>query len=125
MDFMTSAMRSLDNYRTNHIKTKYKGPMKNTRHFVVQRKEWLKECDVYMSATGKGRIFDNDKTTKKIFASMDKVTKEFDDLIAGVSYSTGAGEDPNAVMKERLNTLMETVDNHKSLMHLKGKIVFR
>ncbi len=122
MDFMTSSMRSLENYRSNRIDTKYKGPMKNTRAYVAQRKDWLLECDNYLKLTGIGRIFDNDKTTKEIFALMDSVSKEFSALISGASYS---GEDASEVIRDKLDALLTKVDDHKALMHLKGKYVVR
>jgi len=125
MDFMTSAMRSLDNYRNNHFETKYKGPLKNTKSFLVQRKSWLEECDKYMSMTKGTRIFNDDKTTKQIFASIDGVNTELRALIKGVSYSASAGVSEKTVINERFNSLFKHVDNHKTIMHLKGKYVVR
>ncbi len=122
MDFMTSSMSSLDSYRTNNLDTKYKGPLKNTKSYLVKRKDWLLECDDYLSKTKNIRIFNDDKTTKKIFASIDKVISEFDALIDGVSYN---GDDQFAVINDNFDVLFQEVEDHKHLMHLKGRYVVR
>ncbi len=123
MTFMSSSINSLDNYKTNHFDTRYKGGMRNIKNFVLQRKEWLMECDNYMQLTKRGRIFDD--ATKDIFTAMDSVAKELDDLIAGVTYSSEVGQDSKAVMTERFDKLIKLVDDHKQLMHYKGRYVTR
>ncbi len=125
MEFMTSTMRSLEKYKDQNLTPKFKGPLKNTKTFIEQRKEWLGECDSYLSATKNKRIFEDDKSTEEIFDAMDAVTTELDELIAGVHYDASSGEDPSAVTKDKFNSLFKTVDDHKTLMHLKGKYVFR
>ncbi len=125
MDFMTTAMRSLENYQTKHFNTKYKGGMRNTKNFLEQRKEWLQECDTYLRLTDKGRIFDDEKTTKEVFAKMDAVTKELDALLSGVTYTSSFGQDASAVVGDKFQALFKVVDDHKTLMHMKGRYVFR
>jgi len=125
MDFMTSSMSSLDNYRSKHFNTRYKGGMRNIKNYIVQRKEWLKECDSYLYMTGKGRVFENTKTTRQVFRAMDAVIKELDDLLAGITYSSSAGEESQAIIDERFDRLLKVVDDHKTLMHLKGRYVNR
>lgn len=125
MDFMTSSMTSLEKYRSDHFDTRYKGGMRNIKSYIEQRKEWLQECDTYLQFTRKSRIFEDDKTTDSIFAAMDKVTKELDDLIAGVTYSSALGQDSQSVINERFDLLFKEVDDHKTLMHLKGRYVTR
>jgi len=123
MDFMSSAVRSLDNYRTKHFDTKFKGPLRNTRNYLVQRKEWLQECDDYLSKTKNTRVFTDTKTTKKIFNSIDSVNSEFAALIKGASYSNNA--DAKAVMDDKIDALFKHVDDHKTLLHLRGRYVVR
>ena len=125
MEFMTTTMRSLESYKENNLNPKFKGGMRNTKSFIEQRKEWLQECDRYLSLTNKGRIFEDEKTTEQIYAAMDSITKELGSLIAGVKYSSSAGEDAGAVTRDKFDTLFKTVDDHKTLMHLKGRYVFR
>ncbi|PCK07409.1 MAG: hypothetical protein COA42_14455 [Alteromonadaceae bacterium] len=124
-DFMTSAVNSLKSYQNKHLSTKYKGPMKNIRNFVNQRKEWLLECDGYLQATSKGRIFTDDKTTKAIFASMDTISGELKALIAGSTYTSDDGSNDNSVINDKFEALFTRVDNHKNLLHLRGKLVVR
>ncbi len=123
MDFMRSTVRSLDKYRSENFNTKFKGPLKNTRNYLTQRKEWLQECDDYLSKTQNIRVFGNDKTTKQIFASIDRVNAEFSDLIKGVSYASDG--EAKVVMDEKIDVLFQLVDDHKTLLHLKGKYVVR
>ncbi len=123
--FFTSAVPSLEKYRDGKIDTRYKGPLRNIKSFVSQRKEWLAECDQYLKYTGKGRIFDDDATTTKIFNAMDSVSKELGALIAGVTYSSEIGEDSASEIRYRFDDLLKRVDDHKSLMHLKGRYVVR
>lgn len=125
MQFMASAIPSLEKYRDGEIDTRYKGPLKNIKSFVNQRKDWLAECDEYLKLTGKGRIFDDSKTTGQIFAAMDSVTKELDALIAGATYSNEYGDDSAEQVRSRFDSLLKLVDDHKTLMHLKGKYVSR
>ncbi|WP_045861366.1 hypothetical protein [Teredinibacter purpureus] len=126
MDFMTSSMSSLDNYKTHHFNTRYKGGMRNIQNFVIQRKEWMVECDQYFQLTGKKRIFEDTKTTKEIFSAMDALTKELGDLIAGATYTNELGQDDSqSVINERFDYLLQRVDEHKTLMHLKGRYVNR
>lgn len=122
-DFMSSTVRSLDSYRSKHFNTKFKGPLKNTRGYLQQRREWLKECDDYLTKTKDVRVFEDDKTTQQIFALIDSVDSEFTALINGASY--GSEAEAKAVMDEKIDTLFKIVDDHKTIMHLKGRYVIR
>lgn len=125
MDFMTRGIRSLENYQANHLNLRYKGGMRNIAKFIEQRQSWIKECDQYLTYTGKNPIFEDKETTKKMFAAMDRVQKELNALAKGVTYSTSLNEEPDAVINARFNKLFTLVENHKALMHLQGKYVFR
>jgi len=123
MDFMTSAMRSLNSYHTNNFNTKFKGPLKNTRNYLVQRTEWVKECDNYLKLTKNKRIFGDSKMTDSILASVKKVDEEFAALIEGASYSTE--NDAKEAMGSKIQALAKLVDDHKTIMHMKGRYVVR
>lgn len=125
MDFMTSAMRSLENYQTNNLDIRYKGGMRNIVSFIEQRKDWLAECDRYLTYTGQGRIFEDAATTESVFAAMERVEKELNDLASGVVYTTSMTQDPTDVINARFDDFFQIVEDHKTLMHLKGKYVFR
>lgn len=124
-DFMTTDMRSLQSYSSKHFNTKYKGPIKNIVKLIDMRKEWLQECDVYLTKTNQDRIFYDKKTTKQVFGHMNAVSKELKDVIGGVTYSSSQGDETKKIVVEKFEHLFEAVDNHKNLMHLKGKYVYQ
>ncbi|ACR13384.1 hypothetical protein [Teredinibacter turnerae] len=120
-DFMTTAVASLDKYRTHHFDTRYKGGMRNIKGFVEQRKEWLQECDDYLASTRDERIFEDEKTTNAIFSAMDDISTEMNELLAGAQNT----QDSSQVINSRFETLLKRVDDHKTLMLLKGRFVTR
>ena len=125
IDFMTIDVRSLESYSTKHFDTKYKGPIKNTIKFLDQRKEWLQECDNYLSLTHRDRIFYDDATTQVVFNQIDKVKKELTSILGGVTYSSSSGDETKLIVSEKFDTLFRSIDDHKNLMHLKGKYVYK
>lgn len=124
-EFITSSISSLEKYSTENFDARYKGGMKNIKKYIENRVDWLKECNQYLSFTGKGHIFDDKKTTDAIFDSLVSVTKELDGLIKGATYSSDSGSDTQTVIQERFEELFGKVDQHKTLMHLKGRYVNR
>lgn len=125
IEFMTSTLSSLQRYRDTHLDTKHKRGMKNTRQYINQRKEWLQECDNYLVKTEHGRIFKEAKTTDNIFKALDSVSRELASLVKGVTYSFEHGQDSTAVAAEKFDHLFELVDNHKTLLQLKGQFVLQ
>lgn len=125
MDFMTSSIRSLENYHNNHFDMRYRGGMRNIVKFIEQREEWLDECDNYLAATGKPTIFEDEVTTAKVKRAMSRVKQELNDLSRGVTYSASKDQSPKEVINDRFDDLFQVVEDHKTLMHLKGKYVFR
>lgn len=125
MDFMTTSVRSLENYQSNHFDMRYRGGMRTIVKFIEQRQEWLKECDEYLTHTGKAPIFEDAETTAKVYKAMDRVKKELNDLSRGVTYSASINQSPKDVINDRFNELFTVVEDHKTLMHMKGKYVFR
>lgn len=121
-EFMTSTMKSLHSYTEQHLDVKRRRGMRNTKTFLEQRKDWLSECDSYMAATGKGRIFRDDKTTKSIFAAIDSVNAELDSLLNGVTYANEEGDDTQ-VAATKFDELFTLVDNHKNLLLMKGYMI--
>ena len=125
LDFMTTDMGSLQSYSSKHFDTKYKGPIRNTVRFLDQRKEWLAECDNYLSLTDKGRIFYDAKTTSKVFGEIDSVKSELQLVLEGATYSSAQGDETKVIVGEKFDSLFQAVDDHKNLMHLKGKYVYQ
>lgn len=124
-DFMTVDMNSLQSYSSKHFNTKYKGPIKNIIKLIDQREEWLKECDSYLSATREDRIFYDEKTTASVFSQMTNIRKELQAVLEGVRYSSFQGDETKEIVGEKFETLFVVIDNHKNLMHLKGKYVYK
>ncbi|UTA46396.1 hypothetical protein L1F30_09440 [Simiduia sp. 21SJ11W-1] len=119
---MTSTMKSLQSYTEEHLDVTRRRGMRNTKSYLEQRKDWLNECDSYMAATGKGRIFRDDKTTKNIMAAIDSVNAELDSLLKGVTYANEGGDDTQ-VAQTKFDELFTLVDNHKNLLLMKGYMI--
>ncbi|GAB1256919.1 hypothetical protein NBRC116494_14210 [Aurantivibrio plasticivorans] len=122
--FVEGDVRSLEKYRDTRINIQHKRRMKNIQNFVEQRKEWLVECDNYFVATKNGRIFQDDKTTQEIFSAMDDVASELASAINGVTYVAESEETaPTAIIGGKFDSLFKMVDDHKTVMMLKGQFV--
>ncbi len=124
-EFMTTSMKSLQSYRFKHLETKHRGGMRNTVRFIEQRQDWLKECDQYLKYTDYGRLFKDAKTTEGIFAAMASVSAELASLVEGVTYTDELGDVSTEVAADKFDQLFKLVDNHKTLMQLKGQFVTR
>jgi hypothetical protein len=121
-EFMTSTMKSLQSYTEQHLDVNRRRGMRNIQNYLEQRKEWLTECDNYVAATGKGRIFRDTKTTEKIIAAIDNVNGELASLLKGVTYANQDGDDTQ-VAQTKFNELFTLVDNHKNVLLLKGHMI--
>lgn len=124
-DFITTTIGSLRSYRQQQLTSKHRGGMNNIRNFVQQQETWLKECDQYLQTTQRNRIFQDDKTTRTIFDAMASVTLELDALIKGITYSVEGGSKSTDVAADKFDQLFKLVDDHQTLMLLKGQLVFR
>ncbi|WP_299772624.1 hypothetical protein [uncultured Pseudoteredinibacter sp.] len=120
--FLTTAAKSLQRYRENQLSDLHRGGMYNTRKFLVQRKEWLKECDDYLQQVSRYRVFRNDKTTKDIFSAIDKVNTILAALVNGATYVSDEGYDSLTAVSERFDNLLKLMDNHKTQMQLAGQL---
>lgn len=125
LDFMTADMTALQSYSTKHFNTKYKGPIKNIVKLINMRKSWLSECDNYISHTRDERLFQDEKTTNNVFYRMDSVEKELTAIIQGATYSSSQGDETKKIVAEKFESLYKVVDDHKNLMHLRGKYVYQ
>ncbi|MBB3168143.1 hypothetical protein [Simiduia aestuariiviva] len=121
-EFMTSTMKSLQSYTEKHLDVTRRRGMRNTQSYLEQRKDWLTECDNYMAATGKGRVFRDDKTTNNIMAAIDSVNAELGSLLSGVTYANEGGDDTQ-VAQTKFDELFTLVDNHKNILLMKGHMI--
>lgn len=120
--FLTTAAKSLRRYRENQLSDLHRGGMYNTRKFLVQRKEWLKECDDYLQQVSRYRVFRNANTTKSIFAAIDNVNSVLAALVNGATYVSDEGYDSLTAISERFDHLLSTMENHKTQMQLAGQL---
>src|SRR5690554_602770 len=123
-DFLLRDTKSLEKYRSGHLLSGHKGGMNNIRTMLEQRKEWLAECDEYLRLTEQGRVFRNQQTTETIFASMDRVSKELNDLIynGDRSVTVTSGID---IAEQHFDTLFDLLERHKTDLQLRGQLVIR
>jgi len=124
-DFMNIDMTSLQSYSSKHFNTKFSGPIRNIIELIDQREEWLGECDEYVTATRSERIFYDQKTTAAVFDQMAIIRKELKDVLGGVRYTSATGDETKEIVAEKFEALFVAIDNHKNLMHLKGKYVYQ
>ena len=124
VNFLLRARKSLEQYRQDKLKTGHKGGMRNIRNYLQQRKQWLMECDNYLLLTDQGRVFKDQETTEKIFATTDRVIEELEQLMrtgGGIHVSSQLAE----IAGQRLDSLFAAVDNHRTELQLKGQLVIR
>jgi hypothetical protein len=124
-EFMTISIRSLQNYRDTRLNDKRSYGMKNTKNFINQRVDWLQECDQYLSLTDDRHVFHEEKTTNTIFAAMGSVSRELNALMNGASYAMESDVDAKTIIAEKFDHLFQLVDNHKTLMQLRGQVASR
>jgi len=122
-EFLTSAIGSLQRYRDTRLNDSRNYGMKNTRHFIEQRRDWLQECDTYLSLSEGTRVFHEKKTTFKIFAALNSVSSELDSLLKGVTYSNANEAGANTIIADKFDHLFELVDDHRTLMQLRGQFI--
>jgi hypothetical protein len=125
VDFMTSTIKSLQRYRDKQLPSQHRGGMNNIRKYLEQREDWLLECDNYLANTSRNRLFKDQKTTANIFSAISSVTDELQSLITGVTYSTEPGQSPTSVAAQKFEHLFKLVDDHQTLMLMKGQVVYR
>lgn len=121
-NFLVHTARSLTRYRDTKLAELHRGGMNNTRKFLLQRKDWLTECDTYLRRTSRYRIFRNDKTTNAIFASIDAVNKILGALIDGATYVSDDGNGSSGAAKEKFDRLLSLMDNHKTQLQVAGQL---
>lgn len=120
--FMLQEVKSLQAYREKQLATAHRGGAKNIRHFVVQRREWLAECDKYLTLTQQGRVFYDKDTTEKIMATMDGVSDELKKIMSrpkNPAENVLLVVDPAA---KKFDLLFQQLEEHKLMMQRKGQL---
>lgn len=122
-EFLTSAIVSLQRYRDTRLTDSRNYGMKNTRQFIEQRKNWLQECDNYLSLSEGMSLFHEKESSENIFVAMEKVSAELDSLLRGVTYSNASEPGTSSVIADKFDHLFTLVDNHRTLMQLRGQLI--
>lgn len=123
--FVLREIKSLQSYRDQKLPIPHKGHrggVKNIRVFILQRKDWLAECDQYLELTGQGRAFYDKETTDKIFGTM---TSLADELKKVMLTPQKPDENLDAIVTPALtqfDLLFDQLESHKLLMQRKGKL---
>lgn len=123
LDFMTGAVKSLQNYRDKQLSSQHRGGMRNIQKYLKQRQDWLQECDSYLSATSEHkRLFKDDDTTTDILDAIQSINNELGSLISGVIY---ASENPTEHAEAKFDELFKLVENHQTHLLMRGQVVYR
>ncbi|MDO3388194.1 hypothetical protein QWI17_20275 [Gilvimarinus sp. SDUM040013] len=123
-DFLLQDYGSLEKYRTSQLPGGHKGGMNNIRKLLDQRKEWLVECDDYLRLTDQGRIFRDKATTDKIFAAIDKVSKELNGLVYNGSKEVIVTNGLD-IAQQDFDQMMQQLEQHRTDLQLRGQLVNR
>ena len=121
-DFILRGTKSLRAYREKQLATAHRGGAKNIRNFIIQRKDWLSECDSYLLLTDQDRIFRNKATTESILNTLDAVAKELNKIMMR---TPAAGEDLILISTpagQQLDILFKQVDDHYLELQRRGLI---
>jgi len=121
-EFMSIAINSLQRYRDTRLSDQRQYGMKTTRHFIDQRRDWMQECENYLSLSEGENLFYEKKTTKNIFLALTRISAEMKALLDGVTYSNEGELGNNAQVAEKFDVLFQLVDTHKTLMQLRGQV---
>lgn len=124
VDFLLRDYQSFAKYRNNRLMTGHKGGLNNIRKMLDQRKEWLIECDDYLRLTEQGRIFYDAQTTKTIFAAMDKLSEQLNSLVYNGSKNVIVTNGLD-VAEQDFDNLLGLLDQHKTDLQLRGKLIIR
>lgn len=120
LDFLLKDSKSLKQYSEKQLLTAHRGSANNIKLFLEQRKDWLSECDQYLSLTKQGRIFGNKTQSEKIFASIDATTNELTLLIKRPKSPEESAEEAAASSVQAFNKLFEAITEYQLELQRKG-----
>lgn len=120
IDFLISARNSLQKYHDERLNSAHRGGIRNIRNFLEQRKEWLQECDQYLTLTKQGRVFRTRDTSEQMFQGINRLSDELQRL---VGIPTSPGEDSMAlteIARQHFQHLFSQMDSHRTDLQLRG-----
>lgn len=121
-DFLLNTRKSLQTYRDKQLVTAHRGGAKNIRNFIMQRHDWLRECDSYMEQLEIGNVFRQKETTEKIFKSMTDTSAE---LYKVMMRPKNPNEDIIMVIapaEARFDEMFQLLDEHVIELQKRGLI---
>lgn len=120
LDFLMQGRKSLQNYRDNQLPTAHRGGAKNIRLFILQRKDWLQECDNYLQLTEQGRIFRDKESSDKIIAAMVGTAAELEKIMKRPKVETESLELVTSPAIVKFDELFKLVDAHYLELQRRG-----
>lgn len=120
VDFLLQGRRSLQNYREKQLPTAHRGGAKNIRNFILQRKDWLQECDKYLQLTEQGRIFRDKETTEKILGAMTSTADELNKIMMRPRAEVESLELVTAPAAQKFDELFKHIDTHYLELQRRG-----
>lgn len=118
--FILQEIKSLQAYRDKQLSTAHRGGAKNIRNFVMQRKDWLSECDRYLELTGQGRVFYNKETTDKITGTMNELSDELQKIMKRPQNPAENLELVIAPAAGKFDLLFAQLEDYKLMLQRKG-----
>ncbi len=119
-DFLLDARQSLQRYRDKQLPTAHRGGARNIRQYILQRRDWLQECETYMRALGAGNVFRQKTTTEHIFTSMNQVAEELHKIMLRKENKAEVKALVTEPAVEAFDKLFSHVDNHIQDLQLRG-----
>ena len=110
VDFLLQGRRSLQTYREKQLPTAHRGGAKNIRNFILQRKDWLQECDNYLQLTDQGRIFRDKDSTDKIITAMSGTADALEKIMKRPQVETESLELVAAPAATKFDDLFKLID---------------
>lgn len=120
VDFLLQGRKSLQNYRDKQLPTAHRGGAKNIRNFILQRKEWLLECDNYLQLTEQGRIFRDKATTDKIIGAMTGTATALEKIMKRPKVEAENREAIVAPAAQQFDEMFKLVDAHYLELQRRG-----
>lgn len=119
-DFLLNTRKSLGNYHEKQLPTAHRGGARNIRNFINARKDWLVECDQYMTAMEYGSVFRKRQTTAQIFKAMDETAQELEKLMKTPSQPSEDAAALVAPASEKFSQLFELMDAYMIELQKRG-----
>lgn len=121
-DFLVNSRKSLQKYREQRLVTGHRGGIRNIRNFIEQRKEWLQECDNYLSVINQGRVFRNAGTTQELFSAMNSLSKELEVLVYRPKNNAEDTFQVTQSAGQKFDLMFRLMDAHRTDLQLRGQL---